>query len=198
VQQRLEIMKLLYREASILILDEPTAVLTPQETTELFGNLRKLAAEGKTAIIITHKLKEVMALADEVTVFRAGRVVGTRKVSETSAEELASLMVGRKISLKATPPPEVVAGDPILEVKGLTVGPAGEVAVRGIGLPTPGMSGQGGEESGVAQSHQERRNRLTDVSFSVCGGEIVGIAGVEGNGQSDLLQTLLHPAELAG
>lgn len=83
LQQRIEILKLLYREAGILILDEPTAVLTPQETTELFANLRKLARDGKTVIIITHKLKEVMSLADEVTVFRSGKVVGHRMIAET-------------------------------------------------------------------------------------------------------------------
>ena len=121
VQQRIEILKLLYHDASILILDEPTAVLTPLETEQLFANLRKLANQGKTILIITHKLKEVMALADRVTVFRAGRVIGHREVAQTSVEELAALMVGRKINLKIPTPPEKKPGAAVAELKGLTV-----------------------------------------------------------------------------
>ena len=99
VQQRIEILKLLYRDAKILILDEPTAVLTPQETNELFRNLKKLRAEGKTILLITHKLKEVMSFTDRVTVFRAGKVTGEVLTSETNPQELANLMVGRKVVL---------------------------------------------------------------------------------------------------
>lgn len=159
-QQRVEIMKLLYHEAEILILDEPTAVLTPQEARNLFGNLRKLRAQGKAILIITHKLKEVVDLADQVTVLRGGRVVGDLAVNETSVEELADLMVGRKVNLKASPPPPPELGPPMLDVRGLT---AGQV--------------------------------LSDLNFEICGGEVVGVAGVEGNGQSELLDLLFHPRD---
>jgi ABC-type uncharacterized transport system ATPase subunit len=160
VQQRIEILKQLYHDASILILDEPTAVLTPQETELLFVNLKALAREGKTILIITHKLKEVMNLADRVTVFRAGTVVGDREISATSPEDLASLMVGRKVNLNVTAPPDQKPGAPVLKLSSLSLG-----------------------------------KRLKNLDFSVRGGEIVGIAGVEGNGQSDLLKVLLHPTD---
>lgn len=164
VQQRIEILKLLYQEASILILDEPTAVLTPQETEQLFSYLKLLASEGRTILIITHKLKEVMSLAKRVSVFRAGKIVGNREVNETSPEELASLMVGRKVGLTANEPPPVQLGPAMLEVKNLSLTFQGEVDL------------------------------LSALSFRVRGGEIVGIAGVEGNGQSELLRLLIEPA----
>src|SRR5579862_778440 len=104
VQQRVEILKLLYRNAKILILDEPTAVLTPQETNDLFRNLKKLWDEGKTILLITHKLKEVMSFTDRVTVFRAGKVTGEVQTSKTNPQELANLMVGRKVVLNITVP----------------------------------------------------------------------------------------------
>jgi ABC-type uncharacterized transport system ATPase subunit len=147
VQQRIEILKLLYRDARILILDEPTAVLTPQETNELFRNLKKLRDEGKTIILITHKLKEVMSFTDRITVFRAGKVTGEMPTSETTPQDLANLMVGRKVVLT------------------IDVPPAGS------------------------------RHKLSDVGFSVKRGEIVGVAGVEGNGQSELVQAILHPRD---
>jgi ABC-type uncharacterized transport system ATPase subunit len=161
IQQRIEILKLLYLEASVLILDEPTAVLTPQETEQLFTNLRKLASEGKTVLIITHKLKEVLSLADQVTVFRAGKVVGNRdlKKEQTSAEDLASMMVGRKVALSGN-----VSG---AERKVLS------------------------EQKPVLRFTGEK----AALQFTVQNGEVVGIAGVEGNGQSELLQALLHPKE---
>lgn len=167
VQQRIEILKLLYREANILILDEPTAVLTPQEVQDFFQNLRKLRDQGKTILIITHKLKEVMSLSDYVTVFRAGRVVADVKTSETTVEELASKMVGRKVTLQAEAPAKSSPGKAVLSVEHLSYRPAQE---------SPGHA-------------------LFDLSFEVREGEIVGIAGVEGNGQSDILQILLHPDE---
>ena len=102
-------------------MDEPTAVLTPQETTELFENLKKLCQQGKTVIIITHKLKEVMNLANHVTVFRGGRVVGEREIESTNIEDLASLMVGRKVNLTAKTPPRPVLKDSILELKNVSV-----------------------------------------------------------------------------
>ncbi|MBI2711295.1 MAG: ABC transporter ATP-binding protein [Bdellovibrio sp.] len=160
LQQRIEILKLLYREASILILDEPTAVLTPQETSELFLHLRKLRDEGKTILIITHKLKEVTSLADRVTVFRGGRVVGEREIQETNEEDLATLMVGRKVNLHREPPPLPALRKPVLTLKNVSLG-----TVR----------------------------KLRNLNLQVRGGEIVGISGVEGNGQSELLDLLIHP-----
>jgi simple sugar transport system ATP-binding protein len=162
VRQRIEIIKLLYREALILILDEPTAVLTPTEVSELFTQLRKLRAEGKTVLIITHKLKEVLELADEITVFRQGEVVGHRRVTETDAEDLASLMVGRRVSLRIEPPVAQKAGDVILSVQALAL-------------------------------TLDKKKLLSEISFEVRAGEVVGIAGVEGNGQSELLTLLSCP-----
>jgi general nucleoside transport system ATP-binding protein len=177
IQQRIEILKLLYREAKILILDEPTAVLTPQETNELFANLRKLRSEGKTIIIITHKLREVIEFTDRVTVFRAGRVTGEVSTRETNAQELANLMVGRKVVLQVEVPPQPELGEPILKVEALTLGNAA------VGIP------------GADSDNDVIKNRLNRISFKVQSGEIVGIAGVEGNGQSELLQALLHPTD---
>jgi len=168
VQQRIEILKLLYRDANILILDEPTAVLTPSEVVELFNNLRKLAQQGKTVIVITHKLKEVMKAADRVTVFRGGRVVGERNIQETDVEDLAALMVGRKMSLHVEATSAAQLRDSVVEIKG-------------VNLDSP----KGG------------RKKLQDIQFNIHGGEIVGIAGVEGNGQTDLLELLLHPKDHA-
>lgn len=166
VQQRVEILKLLYREANILILDEPTAVLTPQETNDLFGNLRKLRAQGKTVLLVTHKLKDVISFTDRVTVFRAGKVTGEVETARTNPQELANLMVGRKVVLNIEVPPARPHAELALEVAGLSLaGPAGA------------------------------RRRLSEVSFSVRRGELVGVAGVEGNGQSELLQTILHPRD---
>ncbi len=166
LQQRIEILKLLYRDAGILILDEPTAVLTPQESTALFENLKKLKAQGNTILLVTHKLQEVLAHTERVTVFRAGLVTGERVTAETNPEELAELMVGRKVVLRLNVPPAASRGDIGLEVVGLHL-------------------------SGVAGS----RPKLLDVSFKVRRGEIMGIAGVEGNGQTELVQALLHPRE---
>jgi general nucleoside transport system ATP-binding protein len=166
LQQRVEILKLLYRCAKILILDEPTAVLTPQETNSLFENLKRLRAEGKTILLVTHKLKDVMAFTDQVTVFRAGKVTGEAPTSQTSPQELANLMVGRKVVLNIQVPPARPRPEPALEVKDLTL-------------------------AGAAGS----RHRLSGISFGVRRGEIVGIAGVEGNGQSELVQALLHPRD---
>ena len=165
-QQRVEILKLLYRRANILILDEPTAVLTPQETKALFTNLQKLRDEGKTILVVTHKLKEVMSFTERVTVLRAGKVMGELETFTTSPTELASLMVGRKVVLQVTAPPAQARAETVLEVSRLN------------------LAGSAGE-----------RQPLEDLSFSVRAGEIVGVAGVEGNGQSELLQALVHPSE---
>ena len=159
VQQRVEILKALYRNAEILILDEPTAVLTPQETEELFRVIRGLTAQGVSVVIISHKLKELLAVADRVTVMRAGRVVGATTIAETSEQGLATMMVGREVRLVVDRAP-AEAGDDVLRVEGLHVSDArGVEAVRG-------------------------------VSFAVRAGEILGLAGVQGNGQTELAEAL--------
>lgn len=171
IHQRIEILKLLYRNADILILDEPTAVLTPQESAELFIQLRKMRDEGKTILIITHKLKEVMELAQEATVFRAGRVVGHRRTADSSVGDLAHLMVGREVELKPTRPSQNALGECALRVRNLTL------------------------QVGRAP---DSKKILNDLNFEIRGGEILGIAGVEGNGQSELLQMLLQPGQFLG
>jgi len=158
--QRLEILKALYRGARILILDEPTAVLTPQETTQLFETLRRLKALGTTIILITHKLKEVMALCDAVTVMRAGQVVQSTPIGETTAEDLAEAMVGRKVRLGRVAAEHAEAREERLVAQDLTLNGA-------AGLPL-----------------------LRGVSVTLRAGEIVGVAGVSGNGQSELLEVL--------
>ncbi len=168
-QQRVELLKALYRNAQLLILDEPTAVLTPQEVEEFFAILRGMREQGKTIIIITHKLGEVLAISDDVTVMRDGRVVGRVKTKETSAAELARLMVGRDVLLRVEKTP-AKPGDVILSVRNLSV------------------------RSGT--------NRvLNGVTLDVRAGEIVGIAGVEGNGQRELVEAiagLVDPALISG
>jgi len=159
LQQRVEILKALYRGARILILDEPTGVLTPQETERLFQILKSLRAEGVTVLLITHKLQEIMAITDNVSVMRAGAMVAERPTADTSREELAELMVGRKVLLRVEKSP-ARPGEPRLTVAHLTVR----------------------DRHGVP--------RVDDVNFQVRSGEIVGIAGVSGNGQSELLETL--------
>jgi simple sugar transport system ATP-binding protein len=153
-QQRVEVLKALYRGARILILDEPTAVLTPQEVEEFFKILRSMREQGKTIIIITHKLSEVLALSDNVTVMRDGQIVGERKTAQTGAAELARLMVGREVLLRVEKPPAHPA-DAVLSVRNL-----------------------------------QCDSKLNDVSFNVRAGEIIGIAGVEGNGQTELIEVL--------
>ena len=158
-QQRVEILKVLYRGAQIIILDEPTAVLTPQETEDLYQTVNALRKAGHTIIFISHKLNEVLRFTDRVTVLRAGKVVGTRVTSETTAEELASLMVGRSVSLHVKKLPREVDAE-MLKVENLK-------ALDARRLPA-----------------------LRGVSFNVHAGEIVGIAGVEGNGQTQLVEAL--------
>lgn len=165
IQQRVEIIKVLYRQANILILDEPTAVLTPQEVEELFGIIKSLVTQGVSLIFITHKLKEVLAVADRITVIRRGRTVGTTTPAEATSQSLAELMVGRAVELivrKKTASP----GEVVLSVENLVVrDDQGHLAVKG-------------------------------VSFEVKAGEILGIAGVQGNGQTELVRALTglgHP-----
>jgi ABC-type uncharacterized transport system ATPase subunit len=158
-QQRVEILKALYRGAEILILDEPTAVLTPQEAQELFGILRSLVAEGMSVIFISHKLHEVLEIADRVTVLRRGKTIETLPREGATQPQLAKLMVGREVLLRVDKNP-AEPGEPLLEVEDLHV-----LDERGL----PAVKG---------------------VSFSVRAGEIVGIAGVDGNGQSELIDAL--------
>ncbi len=167
MQQRVEILKALYREADILILDEPTGVLTPAEADQLFRILSRLREEGKTIILITHKLREIMDITDTVSVMRRGEMTATVKTAETSPEELAELMVGRKVLLRVDKKP-AQPGDVILDVKGLRV-----------------VDDQGVE-------------RLRGVDLQVKAGEVLGIAGVAGNGQSELLEVLGGYAEGTG
>lgn len=159
LQQRVELLKSLVRDAEILVLDEPTAVLTPDEADRLFALLRDLKARGKTIILITHKLREVMEVADRVSVMRHGELVGTYSVGETSEADLAEAMVGHFVQLPQRED-ETAPGETVLAVRSLTARDArGELAVR-------------------------------DVSFELRKGEILGIAGVSGNGQSELLEAL--------
>ena len=162
-RQRLEILKALYRGAKILILDEPTAVLTPQETEQLFDVLARLAAQGTTILLITHKLKEVMRLCDRVTVMRAGRVVHETAVADTSIEALATAMVGRKVFIGRK------------ESAGHDAHARGELRLRAQGLVLRDAWGV---------------TRLDGIDLSLHAGEIVGLAGVSGNGQSELLEVL--------
>jgi general nucleoside transport system ATP-binding protein len=166
-QQRVEILKALYRQADIMILDEPTGVLTPDEADHLFRILRGLRDQGKTVIVITHKLREIMEVTDNVSVMRRGTMVGTVKTAETSPEALAELMVGRKV---------------LLEVEKKPARPGKEVlAVHDLRVK---------DEHGV--------ERLKGVSLSIRAGEILGIAGVAGNGQSELLEALGGIARATG
>jgi simple sugar transport system ATP-binding protein len=161
VQQRVEILKLLYRDAQLLILDEPTAVLTTHEKDQLFKVLRGLRDQGRSIVIVTHKLQEILELADRVTVMRDGRVVGAVSTRETSEPELARLMVGRDVNLRAHRTP-MERGPAVLRIEGLHVrDDIGQEKVRG-------------------------------VSLDVHAGEIVGIAGVDGNGQSQLAEAIMH------
>lgn len=158
-QQRVEIVKILYRQADILILDEPTAVLTPEEVEDLFRIIRGLVKRGVSIIFISHKLKEVMAIADRITVLRGGRVVGTTRPAETNSAALARMMVGREVILTVDKKP-AEPGDVVLDVENLQVlNDRKQVAVDG-------------------------------VSFQVRAGEILGIAGVQGNGQTELVEAL--------
>ncbi len=159
LQQRVEIVKTLYRNAEIVILDEPTAVLTPQEAEDLFRIMRDLTARGVSIIFITHKLKEVLAVADRITVMRAGRVINTVLPSETDSAQLANMMVGRQVILTVDKK-DHEATEEVLRVEGITV------------------------------RDQRDLETVHNVSFSVRGGEVLGIAGVQGNGQTELSEAL--------
>ncbi len=159
VQQRVEIVKLLFREADILILDEPTAVLTPQEADELFKIMRTLVEKGKSIIFITHKLREVLEFADRITVIRRGKVIGSVIPEEADQLTLAEMMVGRAVQLELERSPGK-AGETVLEVENLVV------------------------------TDERRRVAVDGISFDVKAGEVLGIAGVQGNGQTELVEAL--------
>ncbi|HEX4765592.1 MAG TPA: ABC transporter ATP-binding protein [Lichenihabitans sp.] len=167
LRQRVEIVKALLRGATVLILDEPTAVLTPTEADGLFVMLRRLKGEGKTVILITHKLREIMAVTDRVSVMRRGEIVETLDTAATSPTALADAMVGRRVSLTVAKD-EARPGAPRLEVRNLTVRDSDGLAV------------------------------VDDVSFTIRAGEIAGLAGVAGNGQSELLEALAGMRPIAG
>ncbi len=160
VQQRVEILKLLYRDAQLLILDEPSAVLTPQEVESLFFILRGLVTEGRTVIFITHKLHEVMQLCQRATVLRRGEVIGTVNVADTSPPEIARMMVGKDV-------------EPVRR--------SGEAQRGAVQLSV----------DAIYARDDRRLPALRGISFSICGGEIVGLAGIEGNGQRELLEVLV-------
>ncbi len=160
VQQRVEILKALHRDARLLILDEPTAVLTPQETEALFHIMRSLKASGRSILFITHKLKEVLSVADRITVMRLGRVVGSTAPAQTDEEALATMMVGRNVELVITKPPGHPAGT-VLQLEHLTVS----------------------DERGVTV--------VEDVDLEIRAGEIVALAGVQGNGQTELAEAVV-------
>lgn len=167
MQQRVEILKMLYRENEILIFDEPTAVLTPQEIKELMDIMRGLAREGKSILFITHKLNEIMAVADRCTVLRKGKYIATVETKNTTKEQLSNMMVGRDVKFAVDKAP-AIPGEPILEVRHLFV-----------------------------KNHVHKKEAVRDVSFTARRGEILCIAGIDGNGQSELIYAItgLMPAE---
>jgi simple sugar transport system ATP-binding protein len=167
VQQRVEIIKLLYRKADILIFDEPTAVLMPQEADELFKIMRSLVAQGKSIIFITHKLREVLDVADRITVIRGGKVIGTTTPAEADQNSLARMMVGREVELTLEKR-EHKEGKVVLEVKGLLV------------------------------TDDRKQVSVDEVSFEVHAGEILGIAGVQGNGQTELVEAITGLRQASG
>jgi len=158
-EQRVEILKALFRQVKVLILDEPTAVLTPQETQEMFTMLKQFKAEGKTIIFISHKLKEVFALSDRIAVMRSGELIGEKITSETNTEEIAQMMVGREVQFHIQKKP-IQRKSVVLDVENLTI------------------------------RENLQKESVKNISFQVHGGEILGVAGVEGNGQSELIKAI--------
>ncbi|MDX3362432.1 MULTISPECIES: ABC transporter ATP-binding protein [Streptomyces] len=191
-RQRVEILKVLYRGARTLILDEPTAVLVPQEVDALFANLRELKSEGLAVIFISHKLGEVLSVADEITVIRRGTTVGTAVPAETTPRQLAEMMVGSELPTPETAE-STVTDRPVIEVENLTVHAAGaslgEVA-EASDVTAPAASGGTGAVP-TAPTDADVRRVLDDVTFTIHAGEVMGIAGVEGNGQTELIDALI-------
>ena len=168
MQQRTEILKMLYRENEILIFDEPTAVLTPQEIEELMQIMKNLVQEGKSILFISHKLNEIMAVADRVTVLRKGKYVGTVNVRDTNKQELSNMMVGRPVQLEVVKGP-AQPGETVLEVRDMSV-----------------------------YSHAHKKDAVHQVSFDVRAGEILCIAGIDGNGQTELIHGLTGLEKISG
>ena len=168
MQQRVEILKMLYRDNEILIFDEPTAVLTPQEIEELMQIMRNLSAEGKSILFISHKLNEIMAVADRCTVLRRGKYIGTVETKNTTMEQLSAMMVGRNVNFHVEKG-EQHLGDVVLNVENLTVA-----------------------------SRVHKNDAVKNVSFSVRAGEIVCIAGIDGNGQTELIHGLTGLDKITG
>ncbi|WP_416977244.1 ABC transporter ATP-binding protein [Streptomyces sp. T028] len=181
-RQRVEILKVLFRGARTLILDEPTAVLVPQEVDALFANLRELKAEGLSVIFISHKLGEVLSVADEITVIRRGTTVGTVVPSRTTPRQLAEMMVGSELPTPETAE-STVTDQAVLTVDKLTVFASGGASLGTEAEPTGGIT--------LAPEGGEVKRVLDDVSFTIHAGEIMGIAGVEGNGQTELIDALI-------
>lgn len=169
MQQRVEILKMLYRDNEIMIFDEPTAVLTPQEIDELMQIMKDLVKEGKSILFITHKLNEIKAVADRCSVLRRGKYIGTVEVAETTPEEMSEMMVGRKVNLTIDKNPSK-PGDIVLEVKNLSV---------------------------EARREGQTKKLVHDVSFHVRRGEIVCIAGIDGNGQTELIHAITGISDLS-
>jgi ABC-type uncharacterized transport system ATPase subunit len=172
LQQRIEILKLLYRNAELLILDEPTAVLTPSEVDELFENLKQLKKEGKTILIVTHKLREVLNFSDNIVVFRAGEVVGELRTPDATEDKIAALMVGRTVNLRPSVPLGKRTNIPVIDLQSVTL------------------------KDKLGKGFQKKL--LDNIDLKIHGGEIVGIAGVEGNGQSHLLSLIFYPQKYFG
>ena len=168
MQQRTEILKMLYRENEILIFDEPTAVLTPQEIDELMQIMKNLVQEGKSILFISHKLNEIMTVADRVTVLRKGKYIGTVNVKDTNKQELSNMMVGRPVQLEVVKGP-AQPGETVLEVRDMSV-----------------------------YSHAHKKDAVHQVSFDVRAGEILCIAGIDGNGQTELIHGLTGLEKISG
>ncbi|NEA99750.1 ABC transporter ATP-binding protein [Streptomyces sp. SID13726] len=181
-RQRVEILKVLYRGADTLILDEPTAVLVPQEVDALFDNLRELKSQGLAVIFISHKLGEVLSVADEITVIRRGTTVGTAVPAETTPRQLAEMMVGSELPTPETAE-STVTDQPVITVENLTVYASGGASLGVEAEPAGGI--------GLATEGGQVKKALDDVTFTIHAGEVMGIAGVEGNGQTELIDALI-------
>ena len=185
--QRVEILKALYRGARTLILDEPTAVLSPPEVAELWGVLRQMRARGETIVLITHKLDEVMSISDTVTVMRHGRTISRLRTAETTPQEIAREMVGRDVQLASD-----LRRNAVLADEAWVVAPASDAAAAVVAdslgsatFPLPAL-----EVRGLVVANARRADAVRDVSFSISPGEILGVAGVEGNGQTELIEAI--------
>ncbi|WP_329223987.1 ABC transporter ATP-binding protein [Streptomyces sp. NBC_01485] len=181
-RQRVEILKVLFRGAKTLILDEPTAVLVPQEVDALFDNLRELKSEGLSVIFISHKLGEVLSVADDITVIRRGTTVGTAVPAETTPRQLAEMMVGSELPTPETAE-STVTDKPVIQVSHLTVYASGGASL--------GVEAEPVGPGSMVEAAGEVKKALDDVSFTIHAGEVMGIAGVEGNGQTELIDALI-------